>query len=77
MANLGDWSCPTGKIPHLTRDGAEGQRRSLAHSRRGSGMHVYRCDRCGHWHVGHPKGVRWKKQAARRGDYSGDLPRCS
>lgn len=77
MAKLGDWTCPSGKIPHLTRDAAEGQRRALVSSRRGSGMHVYRCDHCGNWHVGHPKGIRWKQQVQRRGGFKGDLPKCS
>lgn len=77
MAKLGEWSCPSGKIPHLTREGAGQQLRGLKHHRKSQGMEVYRCRLCDHWHVGHPKGFRWKAKAIRRGRWDGQLPSCS
>lgn len=77
MANLGPWSCPSGKIPHLTRESAQKQLVIARGSKRGRDMHVYRCPTCDCYHIGHPRGSRWKSNAQRRGNTRGDLPKCS
>jgi len=62
MAKLGDWTrCTTGKIPHLTKAGAVEQLASMRRAGHGRGLNVYRCGRCGCYHIGHPVGSRSKK----------------
>lgn len=77
MADLGKWTCRSGKIPHKTRDGAAGQLRSLRATKKGKDMRVYRCDECGNWHVGHPRGMQWKKHVLRHGNPGERMPKCS
>jgi len=50
-----------GKIGHADRRDAQSQR--LYAGRKHSGLNVYRCDRCGLWHVGRkPQRVGFQRE---------------
>lgn len=53
---------PCGKIAHLTRRNAQAQRRSVK-DKHGT-LNVYKCARCGLWHIGRgrPRITRFKAQ---------------
>jgi hypothetical protein len=62
--------CSTGKRSHFTRRGAKVAVKRLR-ALGGQSLGCYRCDACGHWHVGHrPKVVtrgvitkeQWRQQ---------------
>ena len=53
-------ACPTGKVPHASREAAEAHQKKLVwknhisgESERSKGLNVYPCPQCGAWHVGH------------------------
>lgn len=63
MAHLGDWTaCTSGKIPHLSKDGAVEQLASMRRAGKARDLKVYRCGKCGCWHIGHPSGSRGKRR---------------
>lgn len=56
--------CPTGKLGHDTAEGARDQLASLKRNgkcRDRDDLGVYRCLKCGRWHVGHRIGCRGRK----------------
>lgn len=48
-----DGLCPTGKRSYETRAAAKAGRRGLSGITSVEGVHAYRCDACGFWHIGH------------------------
>lgn len=59
-------SCPTGKIRHPDREHAHDHLASLKRSGKRCGeTEVYRCGKCGGWHVGRRFGTRPYHKARR------------
>ena len=58
-------ACPTGKVPHATREAALEHQKKLVYknhlagqTERSKGLNVYPCPQCAAWHVGHSEGPK-------------------
>ena len=58
-------ACPTGKVPHATREAALEHQKKLVYknylageAHRSKGLNVYPCPQCAAWHVGHTEGPK-------------------
>lgn len=77
-------SCPTGKHPHATSARAFAALRSLMRRKRGGReddrMHVWKCEQCQLWHIGHAIGtgrgmaVREREEARSQAETREGLP---